>query len=94
MFADCRNRTTKRNSNGRELEQAGTRAGTSWDGRVLKRELERDASDRERDASDRERDASDREREQVASYRVASWLIGERELAGRRMRAVLMRTGS
>ena len=76
MFADCRNRTTKRNSNGRELEQAGT----SWDGCVLRRELERDASDRER--------------EQVASYRVASWLIGERELAGRRMRAVLMRTGS
>ncbi|KAF3562611.1 hypothetical protein DY000_02013104 [Brassica cretica] len=27
-----------------------------------------------------ERDASDREREQAASYRVASWLIGEREL--------------
>ena len=80
MFADCRNQTIKRNSNGRELEQAGTRAGTSRDGRVLKRELEQDASDLER--------------EQVASYRVASWLIGERELAGRRMRAVLMRTGS
>ena len=26
------------------------------------------------------RDASDREREQAASYRVASWLIGEHEL--------------
>ncbi|WZZ73146.1 hypothetical protein YC2023_084516 [Brassica napus] len=35
----------------------------SWNGRVLRRELERDASDRER--------------EQAASYRVASWLIGE-----------------
>ncbi|KAF3548518.1 hypothetical protein DY000_02008954 [Brassica cretica] len=43
------NRTTKRTSSwtiGRELERAGTRAGMSWNGRVLRRELERDASDR------------------------------------------------
>jgi len=34
-----------------------------------------------------EQDASDREHEQVASYQVASWLTGERELADRGTRA-------
>ncbi|KAF3546371.1 hypothetical protein DY000_02004568 [Brassica cretica] len=52
---------------------ARTSWNASWNGRVLRRDLERDASDRER--------------EQAASYRVASWLIGERELADRGTRA-------
>ncbi|KAF2568353.1 hypothetical protein F2Q68_00026758 [Brassica cretica] len=45
---DCRTRTTKRTSNGRELERAGTRAGTSWNASWNGRVLRREASDRDR----------------------------------------------
>ncbi|KAF3556013.1 hypothetical protein F2Q69_00015989 [Brassica cretica] len=46
--SDCRTRTTKRTSNGRELERAGTRAGTSWNANWNGRVLRRDASNRDR----------------------------------------------